>query len=133
MEPVVAKRRTSHGSELGIHRWVIARSLSSLRQYYRLQMRSERRDDSHDTFLFLGCGLMCWRFVCSFCEVRLEYSLRSHPGRHLEEEGGESNQDPEPRDGQCRHSDEAHAEKVATHEPHEVRIPAPDRVVRDLT
>ncbi len=57
--PVLAKRRTEHGSGLGKHRWVVERTLSWLHQMRRLRIRCERRDDIHNAFLTLGCIVIC--------------------------------------------------------------------------
>lgn len=61
IKPILAKRRTEHGSGLGVHRWVIERTLSWLHQYRRLRIRYERRPDIHEAFLSLGCALVCWK------------------------------------------------------------------------
>lgn len=61
IKPILANRRTEHGSGLGVHRWVIERTLSWLHQYRRLRVRYERRADIHEAFLSLGCALVCWK------------------------------------------------------------------------
>jgi transposase len=58
-EPLIARRRTPHGSGLGKYRWVVERALSWLHQYRRLKIRYERRDDVHEAFLALACALIC--------------------------------------------------------------------------
>ncbi len=60
IEPVIAKRRTEHGSGLGKYRWVVERSHSWLHNFRRLRTRFERRADIHEAFLKLGCSLVCW-------------------------------------------------------------------------
>jgi transposase len=66
--PVLARRNTGHGSGLGVHRWVVERTLSWLHQYRRLRIRYERRPDIHQAFLDLGCILICFKcLVGSFC------------------------------------------------------------------
>jgi transposase len=69
IQPVLAQRRTDHGSGLGIYRWVVERSLSWLHQNRRLRIRYDRRDDIHDAFLIIGCIKICWNHLlnCSFC------------------------------------------------------------------
>jgi transposase len=69
IQPVLAQRRTDHGSGLGIYRWVIERTLSWLHQNRRLRIRYERRDDIHDAFLMVGCVKICWNYLAhsSFC------------------------------------------------------------------
>lgn len=61
IQPILAKRRTEHGSGLGIHRWVVERTLSWLHQFRRLRIRYEKRSDIHEAFLSIGCALICWR------------------------------------------------------------------------
>ena len=58
-EPVIARRRTPHGSGLGKYRWVVERAESWLHQYRRLKFRYEVRDDIHEAFLALACALIC--------------------------------------------------------------------------
>jgi len=61
--PLIARRRTANGSGLGVTRWVIERTLSWLHQFRRLRVRYERRSDIHESFLTIGCCLICWRFL----------------------------------------------------------------------
>ncbi len=63
IESVLAKRNTPHGSGLGVYRWVVERTLAWLHQFRRLRIRYERRADTHEAFLTLGCALICWRFL----------------------------------------------------------------------
>jgi transposase len=63
IRPVLAKRRTAHGSGLGRHRWPVERTISWLHQFRRLRVRYERRDDIHEAFLKCGCGLICFRLI----------------------------------------------------------------------
>ncbi len=63
IEPVLAKRRTAHGSGLGVYRWVVERTLSWLHQFRRLRVRFERRADVHEAFLSIGRALVCWNFL----------------------------------------------------------------------
>jgi transposase len=46
IEPVIARRRTEHGSGLGRYRWVIERTFAHLHQFKRLLVRYERRPTS---------------------------------------------------------------------------------------
>ena len=59
--PLVAMRRTKHGSGLGCRRWVIERTFAWLNQFRRLRVRYDKRADIHEAFLSLGCALICWR------------------------------------------------------------------------
>ena len=61
--PMLPRRRTKHGSGLGIFRWVVERSLSWLHQFRRLRVRYERRADIHEAFLTIGCLLICWNHM----------------------------------------------------------------------
>lgn len=63
IQPVLARRNTEHGSGLGVHRWVVERTLSWLHQFRRLRIRFERRADIHEAFLKIGCSLICWNFI----------------------------------------------------------------------
>jgi transposase len=67
IEPVLAKRATEHGSGLGVYRWVVERTLAWLHQFRRLRIRYERRADIHEAFLSIGCSLICFRHLNSFC------------------------------------------------------------------
>ncbi len=68
IKPFLAKRRTEHGSGLGIYRWVVERTNSWLHQFRRLRVRYERRAEIHQAFLTLGCIRICYRFLKnSFC------------------------------------------------------------------
>jgi transposase len=60
---IFARRRTPHGSGLGVARWVVERTLAWLHRFRRLTVRYERRADVHEAFLTLGCALICWNFV----------------------------------------------------------------------
>ncbi|WP_414056275.1 IS5 family transposase [Paraburkholderia hospita] len=60
IRPVIARRRTEHGSGLGKFRWVVERTHSWLHGFRRLRIRFERRSDIHEAFLKLACSLICW-------------------------------------------------------------------------
>jgi transposase len=59
--PVIARRRTDHGSGLGTYRWAIGQSVTLLHRFRRLRIRWEIRDDIHEAFLSLACAIICWR------------------------------------------------------------------------
>jgi transposase len=61
--PVLARRRTPHGSGLGVVRWVVERTIAWLHRFRRLTVRYERRADVHQAFLTLGCVLICWNYL----------------------------------------------------------------------
>ena len=60
IRPVIARRRTEHGSGLGKFRWVVERTHSWLHGFRRLRIRFEGRSDIHEAFLKLACSLVCW-------------------------------------------------------------------------
>ena len=59
--PIIARRKTEHGSGLGRHRWVVERTFAWLHNLKRLLVRYERRADTHEALLALGCCLICYR------------------------------------------------------------------------
>jgi transposase len=61
VKPVIARRRTEHGSGLGTVRWVVERTFAHLHQFKRLLVRYEQRDDMHEAMLAIGCCLVCHR------------------------------------------------------------------------
>jgi transposase len=61
IRPLIARRRTAHGSGLGQLRWPVERSLSWLHQFRRLLVRFERRADMHEALLAIACCLICLR------------------------------------------------------------------------
>jgi len=69
--PVIARRSTEHGSGLGVHRWVIEQSIALLHWFRRLRIRWEIRDDIHEAFLSLACGIICWRRLASLSLLAL--------------------------------------------------------------
>lgn len=64
--PILAARRTAHGSGLGKTRWVIERSIAWLHQFRRLKIRYERLDFVHEAFLSIACSMICWNFLKPF-------------------------------------------------------------------
>jgi transposase len=68
IQPLIARRRTGHGSHLGMYRWVVERTIAWLHQYRRLRVRFEQRADIHTAFLELGAALICWNHIkWAFC------------------------------------------------------------------
>ena len=68
IEPVIPQWGEPHGSGLGVHRWVVERTLSWLHQFRRLRIRYERLPELHEAFLSIGCAMICYRFLInSFC------------------------------------------------------------------
>ena len=61
IEPHLAERNTTHGSGLGVYRWVVERTISWPHQFRRLRVRFERRKDIHEAFMALAESLVCFR------------------------------------------------------------------------
>ena len=61
--PRIARPGVDSSARLGRHRWVVERTLAWLHRYRRLLVRYERRADTHQAFLSLGCALICWRLL----------------------------------------------------------------------
>jgi transposase len=59
----IARRRTRHGSGLGIFRWVAERTESWLHSFRRLRLRTDRDGDIHNGFLALASALICLWFI----------------------------------------------------------------------
>jgi transposase len=59
----LARRNTDHGSDMGVHRWGVERSLVWRHQFRRLRVRYERRADIDEVFLLLVSALICWNFL----------------------------------------------------------------------
>nr|WP_265693891.1 IS5 family transposase [Streptomyces griseolus] len=67
IKPVIARRGVPHGSGLGVHRWVVERTIAWLHGFRRLRVRWERRDDIHEAFLGLATCLITHRHVQRLC------------------------------------------------------------------
>jgi transposase len=61
--PVLAKRRTEHGSGLGKCRWFVERTISWLHSFGRLRRRLDRLVNIQEAFLRFACALICLRFL----------------------------------------------------------------------
>ena len=57
----IARRGDPHGSGLGILRYVVEQTIALLHQFRRLRTRFDKRADIHETFLTIGCAMICWR------------------------------------------------------------------------
>jgi len=68
IQPLIARRRTVHGSGLGQFRWVIERTNAWYHQFRRLRTRYERLPEIHEAFMSLASTIICWRVLChGFC------------------------------------------------------------------
>ena len=61
IKPEIARRQTPHGSGLGRYRWVVERTFAWLHHFKRLLVRYDRRAETHEAFLAIGCCLVCFR------------------------------------------------------------------------
>jgi transposase len=61
IKPVIARRKTEHGSGLGRQRWVVERGFAHLHNFRRLRIRYERYPEIHTALLVLACSILCWR------------------------------------------------------------------------
>ncbi|MFB7464793.1 IS5 family transposase [Streptomyces sp. NPDC056224] len=76
VKPVIARRGVPHGSGLGIHRWVVERTIAWLHGFRRLRIRWERRDEIHEAFLGLATCLITPRHVQRLCQDLLDNNVR---------------------------------------------------------
>lgn len=68
IEPVIAKRRTAHGSGLGVSRWMVERTIAWLHKFRRLRVRYDWTPEIHEALLELACCLICHRILLDdFC------------------------------------------------------------------
>ena len=58
IEPELARRKTEHGSGLGVFRWVVERSIAWLHQFRRLRVCYDRISEIHQAFLSLAAILI---------------------------------------------------------------------------
>ena len=56
-------RRTEHGSDLGVYRWVAERTLSWLHSFRRLRWGIDREGPVRDAFVSVGSALICMWFL----------------------------------------------------------------------
>src|SRR5437764_1154510 len=63
IEPKIPKRRTEHGSGLGIYRWVVERTNAWLHSFRKLRLRTDPDGPIHKAFVSLGSALICLWFL----------------------------------------------------------------------
>lgn len=63
IEPHIAKRRTPHGSGLGMVRWVVERTISWLKGLRRLRIRYDRLAVMQDAWNTLAACVLCFRIL----------------------------------------------------------------------
>ena len=63
INPKIARRRTEHGSGLGIYRWVVERTESWLLSFRKLRIRTDRSGKVHKALVALAKVLICMWFI----------------------------------------------------------------------
>lgn len=63
IDPKLARRRTEHGSGLGVYRWVVERFFSWLHRFRKLRLRTEWQSGNHLALLKLACSLICLNYL----------------------------------------------------------------------
>lgn len=60
IKPMLPRRgEDDHG--LGVWRWFVERTISWLHQFRRLRIRWDRKPETHQAFLSLAAGIICFR------------------------------------------------------------------------
>jgi transposase len=67
IEPVIAKRKTEHGSGLGKIRWVVERTISWVKGLRRLRVRYDRLQIVQDAWTTLAAAVICFRIAGNDC------------------------------------------------------------------
>jgi len=67
IEPVIAKRRTPHGSGLGKVRWVVERTIGWLKGLRRMRIRYDRLRVIQEAWNTLAAAVICFRIACHDC------------------------------------------------------------------
>lgn len=63
IEPKLARRRTEHGSGLGVYRWVVERTNAWLHGFRKLRFVTEKTQETQFAFFNLALALICFRFL----------------------------------------------------------------------
>ena len=64
IEPIIRRRRTPHGSHLGIVRWVVERTISWIKGLRRMRIRYDRHPTIIDAWNHLAQAAVCFRILC---------------------------------------------------------------------
>lgn len=59
--PEIARRRTAHGSGLGIYRYVVEQTIALMHQFRHLRTRYDKRPEIHEAFMTIAEAYICWR------------------------------------------------------------------------
>jgi transposase len=63
IDPKIPKRRTEHGSGLGVYRWVVERTNAWLHNFGKLRLRTDPDGAIHKALVALGSALICMKFL----------------------------------------------------------------------
>ena len=63
IRPRLARKDRESKEHLGRYRWVAERTIAWLHTFHRLAIRTERRADIHEAFLWLGTALICFHYL----------------------------------------------------------------------
>jgi transposase len=63
IDPKIPRRRTEHGSGLGIYRWVVERTEAWLHSFRKLRLRTDTDGVIHKAFVALASALICMWFM----------------------------------------------------------------------
>ena len=63
VEPKIPKRRTEHGSGLGVYRWVVERTNAWLHGFRKLRLRTDPDGAIHRALVSLGAAIICTWFL----------------------------------------------------------------------
>jgi len=67
IEPLIARRKTPHGSGLGKVRWVVERTISWLKGLRRMRVRYDRLKVIQQAWTTLAAAVICYRIVHHDC------------------------------------------------------------------
>lgn len=67
VEPVIAKRKTKHGSGLGKVRWVVERTIGWIKGLRRMRIRYDRLRIIQEAWNTLAAAVICFRIACDDC------------------------------------------------------------------
>lgn len=65
--PRIARRGVESRERLGLHRWVVERTLAWFNAFRKLRIRYERCADAYKGLCDIACCIICLRFVERFC------------------------------------------------------------------
>lgn len=67
IRPHIARRRTAHGSGLGVIRWVVERTIGWIKGLRRMRIRYDRLGIIQGAWNTLAAAVICFRIACEQC------------------------------------------------------------------